>query len=265
MDRLYIMQKEYADADRDPSALLYKAALSEFCPRHLDRWITYGEQSWEGMSEALADEVRVAYANGASAVIPVGTIPFVREFLAAHALARPDAPPADPAMTPLEVPAPLLPYAGREYSIKLGKDIPAWQMNADEWFFKDAGNLKSWTSALYSGDISGWLDDETPYVVSGEIDIGSEWRVFVMDDEILSVNWYSGDPARFPDPGTLHGMVSAYAQAEHPLAYTLDVAVCDGATLPIEVHPFAACGLYGFYDPYIPDMLEKGFGWYLGN
>jgi len=61
-------------------------------------------------------------------------------------------------------------------------------------------------------------------------------------------------------------MVNAYREEPHPEAYTLDVGVRRGVqgaiTEPIEVHPFVACGLYGFDGDALPDMLAKGAEWY---
>ena len=78
-----------------------------------------------------------------------------------------------------------------------------------------------------------------------------------------------------PDSKTIKNMVDAYAKVEpHPGAYTLDIAVIkddsgennnkkNNKTVPLEIHPFVACGLYGFYERELLDMLEEGFMWYL--
>jgi hypothetical protein len=70
--------------------------------------------------------------------------------------------------------------------------------------------------------------------------------------------------------GVIKEMIADYKSA--PVAYTLDVAVCDShtfaddiGTVVIEVHDFFSCGLYGFNDIKYPNMLHRWFREYLKN
>lgn len=260
MDRRFAVQRAYAEALRDHSAQAYMTALRFFCPRYLDSFSIADE----GDKDAFLPTERER------CVVPVGGLEFVQECLHvqrdAGLYGNPDA--VDVEMTPIEVPDALMPYAGREYHRMLGCDIPEDMLDGSRWFAKDAGILKRWNSALHdSGTIRHLIDADTLYVVSERVTFVSEWRLFVHEDEIISCENYVGDALAFPDAGTIREMMSAYAEASHPRAYTLDIGVIerDGRrqTVPIEVHPFVACGLYGMYDMLIPEMLEAGYQWYL--
>ena len=66
----------------------------------------------------------------------------------------------------------------------------------------------------------------------------------------------TGDFTIFPNIDKINKMIFKSA----PVAYTLDVAICDGATVVIEVHDFFSCGLYGFSDlKILPYMFSQ---WY---
>lgn len=262
MDRRFVVQESYANADRDHSAQSYMAALRLFCPRYLDAYsVSTGSPGDFLPSGGRQDRV----------VIPVGGIEFVGECLRAQRDAGICGPAeyVDVEMTPIEVPDALLPYVGRTYERMLGRDIPDDMLDGRRWFVKDAGKLKRWNSALYDfGGLGHLIDPDVPYVVSERVSFVSEWRVFVHEDEIVSCQNYAGGVLEFPDAGTLKGMLRDYAGEGHPRAYTLDVGVMrtdDGSlrTVPIEVHPFVSCGLYGMFDMLIPDMLEAGYEWYL--
>lgn len=74
----------------------------------------------------------------------------------------------------------------------------------------------------------------------------------------------------FPGSDAVHDMIALWRGSgePHPKAYTLDVGIIadketgEHVTVPIEVHPFVACGLYGFSDPVIADMLVAEYEWY---
>ena len=201
-------------------------AMRSFCPHHASTW------------DVCNDEQVSLLASGANAdkIVPVGTIPYVQTWLAAHkeAEAFPD---ADTEMHPLEVPVELRRFLGRRYEIVRGRDLPA-HVDGWKWFLKDATHLKRFCTPLGTGGIDG---------------------------EILHVAHYLGDATTFPDPAMLRAMVRQFeGQEEHPEAYTVDLGIRaqDGSTKPLEVHSFVACGLYGFFDPALPDMLTKGYEWY---
>ena len=111
-----------------------------------------------------------------------------------------------------------------------------------------------------------FIKPDTNYVVSQKIKIYSEYRVFVWKNNIQAIQNYNGMPDVFPDIQTVKNMITTYSKYPHPQAYTLDVAVTnDFQTAIMEIHPFVSCGLYGFYNEKIPDMLESGVNWYLSQ
>lgn len=259
MDRRFVIQRSYAEATRDHSAQSYMTAFRLFCPRYLDTFT---------LSDG--DDNDFVPSGRESLVVPVGGIEFVRECLRIQrdADVYPQADAVDVGMTPIEVPDALMPYVGRRYLRMRGCDISSEMLDGRRWFLKDAETLKRWNSALYDfGGLGHMIDADTEYVVSERVIFLSEWRVFVHRDEVIACQNYLGDPLSFPDSQTIRDMVAAYASVSHPSAYTLDIGLVSGETgsqtVPIEVHPFVSCGLYGMFDMAIPDMLAAGYEWYL--
>lgn len=268
MDTLFVVQGEYAAATLDHSAQSYMMMLRSFCPQFLDGVVEMpvGRADGEDIS-SVVDRKREDTRRRFARLVPVGTIPFVQAFLSWQRStgAHPD---ADAAMTPLEVPESLRRFVSRPYAIVCGSDLPEGRIDGNRWFMKDASHLKRWAVPMANHSIEHGVDrDGTLYVVSGRVEFASEWRVFVHGDEVLSANFYMGNPLAFPSRETVSEMVRAYAESgEHPSAYTLDIGVREVAgrivTEPLEVHPFAACGLYGFFDRDVPAMLSEGYEWY---
>lgn len=71
----------------------------------------------------------------------------------------------------------------------------------------------------------------------------AEFRVYVLKEKIQGVFFYNGDPLLQPCVKTIQEMVSLYKEA--PRAYSLDVGICDGKTLLVEVNDSIALGNYG--------------------
>ena len=224
MDNVFLIQTEYSKTIDGRNIV---SLMGRYANWYLDKFVI-GEEASLLPREKL---------------IPVGNIFFVQSFLEKH-------------MEPLEVPKPLRKYLEREYFICKGEDIPKEYL-CTEYFFKDADNLKAWNNALNPHDLD--IKPDTNYVVSRRVEFSSEYRVFVHEKEILAVRHYLGDPLAFPDPGKLREVVSIY---EGPKAYTLDIGMHGGKTDILEIHPFASCGLYGFYDKEIIPMLKDGYEWY---
>lgn len=248
MDRMFKLQSEWHDEVRfqDPAAIA--RLLAYRAPYYFDRWTFAAYDDEPSLEE---DGLRC---------IPIGTVQFVGKWLETLGA-------ADPKMTPLEVPAALSAYLGREYFVSKGTDIPAECLDGSKWFVKDAGQLKKWNSNLYDDrDLSCFIEPDELYVVSQRVPLVSEWRVFVFEDEIVGCENYSGELLAFPDGKRLEEMATTYAADLHPSAYTLDVGVLkDGTTIPIEIHPFVACGLYGFNDSVLLNMFEGGWLWYFSQ
>lgn len=254
MDRLFIFSKEaLKDRDNDDFRLLY-GELKRTASRNLDYVVTEGEK--------LPVYVLCNPQTRIRMTIPVGEIDFVRRHLK-----KENAVDAD--MTPLEIPACLRRFTGREYFITEGRVIrDTGYADASKWFIKDASELKSWNSLLYDGDVSRMIDPDRLYAVSRKVNIASEYRCFVYGDEIQAVQRYAGDPLTFPNGNVIREMAECISLYERPEAYALDVAVTKTPygtlqTVPLEMHPFVSCGLYGFMPDRAGDMIEAGYRWYL--
>lgn len=98
----------------------------------------------------------------------------------------------------------------------------------------------------------------------------SEWRVFVLDGNIIDMQNYAGDIWTLPSKSSIECMIYAFEHAKGanvPPSYTLDVGVHSDShglkTSIIEVHDFYACGTYNFNDHYhYPIMLWEWWNWY---
>lgn len=186
--------------------------------------------------------------------IPVGSIGFLEDHLKKyHNVEK---------MTPIEVPKELRTYEflrRKYFIINCLDELP----DSGYWFIKKVDRLKEFTSlgvpSIYKDSLP-----EGKYTVSEFVDIVSEYRVMVSNTVIVGVQHYDGEPLIFPDVNVLQSMVKAYSESkERPLAYSLDVAVTEGgATVVLEVHPFASLGTYGFSGERLMKMYAWGYEYY---
>lgn len=195
-------------------------------------------------------------------IIPIGSINFVRAWLKRmHGIEK---------MTPIEIPEVLREkkYLCRGYKIVPKDELP----DNGSYFIKHADTLKLFSNIGEMPDKDILPDGH--YVLSEIKMIVSEWRVMVMDDEILGIQFYNGDPLIFPSRREvikIREMVLKYMfDKERPRAYSMDVAVINDQGMKhghdlmlIEVHPFVSLGLYGFYSEKLPWMYQFGFNYYL--
>lgn len=208
------------------------------------------------------EDIQFLSPNTWGNTIPIGSINFVRAWLKyIHGIRK---------MVPIEVPETLREkkYLCRDYKIIPKNELP----ESGSYFIKNADTLKLFSNI---GEIPN--KDSLPegnYVLSEIKMIASEWRVMVMDDEILGIQFYNGDPLILPsrrEVNKIKEMVLKYMfDKERPRAYSMDVAVIDDQStkhghnlMLIEIHPFASLGLYGFYSEKIPWMYHFGFDYYL--
>lgn len=193
--------------------------------------------------------------------IPVGDILFVEAWLKEN---------HGKAMVPIEVPEVLRAreYLGRTYEFMDRDKLPSYERG--RYFVKNISKLKEFHSSAYDGRIPA--PSTLPagmYLLSEWVDIRSEFRVFVYQDQVLAVQNYLGAPLVFPNPAKILKMVERYKEDKgRPEAYAMDIAVTcqkdqSAGTVILEVHPFVSCGLYGFNHPRIPDMLEAGVQYYI--
>ena len=188
--------------------------------------------------------------------IPVGSVEFVSLYLDTFY------PEAVAALRPLNVPEVLFPLAGRRIvNVETTKDLQVFKPGA-QLFRKSNHVIKNVNNGLWVNNPER-QEEAVGFQVSEEINIDSEWRLFVFHDEILHVSNYAGDPLLFPSLLSIRQMLSAY-KGLSPAAYTLDVGVCldhekhQVRTVVIECHRFFSCGLYGFGDRNkYPKMLSQ--------
>lgn len=172
-------------------------------------------------------------------MVPVGTIEFVEEVMRqAYGIDH---------IKPQNIPDPICgrDYCGRNIVQSCHvDDVPGLM---DDWgvnsvFIKSAQVLKSDITNIYDRDNLPKTDELL--FVSEPISIETEYRVFVRCGMIEAIKHYTGDPWITANRNAVKHLVNAMGDTLP--AYTLDVGVTtDGRTVPIEVHNFISCGLYG--------------------
>ena len=177
-------------------------------------------------------------------IIPIGSVEFCNDYFMGTLGSKP---------LPINVPPELL---GREFT---GRKV----INGNEkdlsngLFFKSNDAIKSITD-IYDENMDV---QEGNYQISDSISIESEYRCFIYGGELVGVHYYSGSFHKYPDISRVEAMIKAYST--QPIAFTLDVGICSGETVIIEVHDFFACGLYGFSDyKILPQMFTRWFNEY---
>lgn len=187
--------------------------------------------------------------------IPVGSVNFVEKYLKYLTGEK---------YKPINVPEVLREemYLGREYTV--GNTINDVENLNTDMFIKDEQKLKGLTSYVSLLNTRDSLSNDTTYILSGKLDILSEYRIFVFKNIIKGIRNYGGSELILPDPLQLSKMVLSYENTA-PVAYTLDVAVTEEGTYVIEVHDFFSCGLYGFSSSSYPYMLSQWFYEYIKN
>ncbi len=190
--------------------------------------------------------------------IPVGSDGFVSTYLKTFY------PKATEALRPLNVPEALFPFAGRKIKNVKTKDDLLCFTPYDNLFRKSNTTIKDQSNGRQKY-VPENPEDFFGYQVSEEINIDSEWRLFIFRDEILHISNYAGDPLLFPDLLDIFQINKAY-KGKGPAAYTLDVGVSldhenhKVKTFVIECHRFFSCGLYGFSDRQkYPIMLSQAW------
>lgn len=98
------------------------------------------------------------------------------------------------------------------------------------------------------------LPSSTEVWCSEIVDFKSEYRVFVLEGEIIGVKNYKGDWSMAPDRGRLLEAVAAYKSA--PVAYSIDVGIVGVKTLLVEVNDSYALGHYGLNSVLYAKMIS---------
>lgn len=188
----------------------------------------------------IGNDIKVRLSNGymPSNYIPIGSVEFVSEYILKF---------YGVVVRPINIPIELIgqEFCGRNVINGTNLDIDGLK------FVKSNDGIKSFTK------ICEYAPDGN-YQISDLIDIQSEYRCFVYKQKLVGINNYSGDFTIFPDIEKINKMIDSFKSA--PVAYTLDVAICNGNTVIIEVHDFFSCGLYGFSDlKILPYMFSQWF------
>lgn len=144
-------------------------------------------------------------------------------------------------------------FCHRELKPMLMSDFKTYALETkDNWipvFIKPYQQIKAFTGfvvtdprliSLFSYDFDG------PILVQPEINIISEYRVYVNCQKIIGVKNYSGDPLIFPNPDVIKECVEYSKKVLDNHSFTLDFGVRDdGLTELIEVNDGWAIGNYG--------------------
>lgn len=182
--------------------------------------------------------------NNIDEIIPVGDLFFMRDFFSLYKKIK-NINTSNPILKPIEIPPYLQKeyFLGRYYTIVPGKDLDLNMYS----FIKDASILKNFSFIGIPKEISSNINKDTKYVQSEVLDILSEYRIFVFNNEIKAIQNYDGNCTKFPDIEKINYAKNLiYINSKIP-AYTLDVAITENGTFLLECHNFISCGTYGFY------------------
>lgn len=158
--------------------------------------------------------------------VPIGSVEFVHGFMLMNDMAPP---------RPINIPFGLMKYSIARRKILVGDE----SMVTEKMFVKCHNTVKGYTE-ITSTPPPGF------YQMSEIVNFESEWRAFIYNKKLVGLKHYTGDFKVFPSVDSIEFMMENYI--EPPIAYTLDVGIVEKSTVPIEVHNFYSCGLYGFDD-----------------
>ncbi len=100
------------------------------------------------------------------------------------------------------------------------------------------------------------VEDDCPILLSEVIDIVSEYRGYVYDNQLQGLYWYTGDFKIFPDVKIIDEMIDKYTT--QPAGYSIDVGITkDGHTILIECNDGWSLGNYGLSPSKYKKLLTK--------
>lgn len=150
-------------------------------------------------------------------------------------------------LLPLDYPDELMPFVGR----KIWKStLFTITSHAEDWhvFVKPVEDVKRFHGTVLDKSedlikLGGGLEDIDVWC-SSRVNFISEWRLWVLQGEIVGLCPYKGRWDIFPDPSVLKAAVAAYHFA--PAGYALDFGITDeGKTLLVEVSDGYALASFG--------------------
>jgi len=95
--------------------------------------------------------------------------------------------------------------------------------------------------------------DELEVYISDPIEILSEFRVYVLDGEILGVKHYYGDWSLTPSNGFVENMVKTYTTS--PVAYGIDIGINREYAFVVECNDGCNLGNYGLDSIHYGEMI----------
>ncbi len=130
-------------------------------------------------------------------------------------------------------------------------------------FVKPSARRKNFTGRVFtwSGDFLhiGTVSRRQMVWCSDVVSWKSEFRVYVIGDEIVGTDHYAGDPEVVLDMGTVNAAIVAYRKSgQAPAAYGIDFGVLGtGETALVEVNDGYALGAYALAAKPYTDLLIK--------
>lgn len=237
----------------------------------LERAIEYYQWKADNMSaeyctlEDINDGCTFIDADEIRDYIPVGTLEFVYAFI--DKFIKKD---GSSELKPLNLPEELFPYANRKI-LNVSLDSKHIRESVYDSFYvsvyiKSNDRIKSEINGRYIPVVllsDNLLPDGNYQISEYNHNIISEYRLFIYNDELKGIQYYSGSYTVFPDIEKIYDMLDCYKHnygyGPAPIAYTLDIGITKfNEIIPIECHEFYSCGLYGFSDyNVLPYMFSK--------
>jgi hypothetical protein len=116
-------------------------------------------------------------------------------------------------------------------------------------FAKSAAIYKGFTGLLERKDLLPALEAHGPLDLSEEVEFGDEWRAFIHAGQLVGLHCYTGLFSKVPSPGFVARVIESLQSSYPGLdSCTVDIGFIGDDEAVVEVHPFVACGLYGFRD-----------------
>lgn len=156
-----------------------------------------------------------------------------------------------------DLPTELLPYLSRDVKIMKCKDA----IKETGRFIKPV-KTKKFDGVVFNDErqksyFHGCLDEDC--YVSELVDIVSEYRVYIKNNEMIYSSNYTGDFKVTPDYHYVQKLIDN--MKNKPSAFTIDVAILkNGKTELIEINDFWAIGNYGLYcEDYFTMLRDRYF------
>jgi hypothetical protein len=171
-------------------------------------------------------------------IIPVGTVEFVKKYCEQNNIILPEN---------ISYPEQLMGFFGRNIWSGVYGDVKPDQF------------CKPKSTKVFTGGIKKDIEEPVKHSehvwISDPVNITSEWRVYVLNKQILGYSRYdTGDNEEQPDLELAKKMVECYNGS--PVGYCLDVGVVDGKTILVEANDGWSLGYYRWGDMCPDDYIK---------